>query len=125
MKALSIVAPNGKKIANGLKTLEIRRWRANLCRDEDLLIVENRRYLHSEGEVDPEGTAVAIVKIAAIRPFLAADVEAACASYHEDGWLAWELADIRPIPRLVTVIAARGIYEVELCATDLLKPVRP
>ena len=55
MKALSIVAPSGLRIANGLKTLEVRRWSPSLRPDEDLLIVENNRFLRADGEEDPDG----------------------------------------------------------------------
>ena len=41
--------------------------------------------------------AVAIVRVKAVRPFILADMQAACASCFEDGWLAWELSDIRPV----------------------------
>ncbi|MFA5581368.1 MAG: ASCH domain-containing protein [Paracoccaceae bacterium] len=112
MKALSIVAPNGERIARGEKTLEIRRWAPGLGPGEDLLIVQNRRYLRQDGEEDPDGRAVALVRVAAVRPFVAADIEAACAGSFEEGWLAWELTDIRPLSRNAKVRAARGIYEI-------------
>lgn len=112
MKALSIVAPNGAKIARGEKTLEVRRWVPDLQPDEDLLIVENSRFLKIQGEEDQDGKAVAIVRVASVRPFRSTDIAAACASSYEDGWLAWELTKIRPISYALPVLAARGIYEV-------------
>lgn len=114
MKALSIVAPNGTKIATGLKTLEIRRWKPSLHADEDLLIVENTRFLHRDGEEDRDGKAVAIVRVLNVRPFVRADVDAACASSFEEGWLAWELTDVREVIHAKSVLAARGIYDVQL-----------
>lgn len=113
MKALSIVRPNGSRIASGEKTLEVRRWYANLDPTEDLLIVENGRFLHVDGEEDADGIAVAIVRVKAIRPFVFADMQAACASRFEEGWLAWELDDVRPIESALPTRAARGIYEVD------------
>ncbi|MNM88721.1 ASCH domain protein [compost metagenome] len=113
MKALSIVRPNGSRIASGEKTLEVRRWYANLDPTEDLLIVENGRFLHVDGEEDADGTSVAIVRVKAIRPFVFADMQAACASRFEEGWLAWELDDVRPIESALPTRAARGIYEVD------------
>ncbi len=80
---------------------------------EDLLIVENDRFLHGDGDHDENGTPVAIVKVKAVRPFTLADMVTACASYFEDGWLAWELVDMRPIQFDARVVAARGIYEVD------------
>ncbi|WP_442514370.1 ASCH domain-containing protein [Pseudomonas promysalinigenes] len=113
MKALSIVQPSGTRIAAGVKTLEVRRWHPGLNPTEDLLIVENGRFLHADADEDHDGIAVAIVRIRAVRPFVLADMAAACASYFEAGWLAWELTDVRPI-RPFSARAARGIYEVEV-----------
>lgn len=117
MKALSIVRPNGGKIACGEKTLEVRRWHPHLNPSEDLLVVENGRFLHTDGDED-EGIAVAIVRVKAVRPFQVADVQAACASRFSEGWLAWELSDVRPIAQPFAVRAARGIYEVDLPFVD-------
>lgn len=114
MKALSIVAPSGARIASGEKTLEVRRWVPDLQPNEDLLIVENSRFLHMDGEEDQDGKAVAIVRVASVRPFCSTDIAAACASYYEDGWLAWELTNIRPVSCLLPVLAARGLYEVPI-----------
>lgn len=59
MKAISIVNQVGQKITLGEKTLEIRKWQSNID-TEELLIVENSRYLES-------------------------DMAAACTSYYELG----------------------------------------
>ena len=114
MKALSVVAPSGMMIAVGRKTLEVRRWRPGLAPVEDLLIVENDRFVREPGEEDPNGRAVAIVRVSKVRPFLPVDMEAAYASYYEEGWLAWELTDVRRVRSRQPVVAARGIYEVDL-----------
>ncbi|WP_339432591.1 MULTISPECIES: ASCH domain-containing protein [unclassified Pseudomonas] len=118
MKALSIVRPSGGRIASGEKTLEVRRWFPDLDPFEDLLIVENGRFLHNDGDEDDNGIAVAIVRVKAVRPFVLADMQAACASYFEDGWLAWELSDLRPVTHSVAIRAARGIYEVDFLLPD-------
>lgn len=114
IKAISIVRPSGGRIASGEKTLEVRRWHPDLQPSEDLLIVENGRFLHVDGDEDPEGIALAIVRVKAVRPFQLADMQAACAGSYAEGWLAWELTDVRRLTRPVTVRAARGIYEVDL-----------
>ena len=114
MKALSVVSPAGTRIAAGLKTIEVRRWRPDLDPAEDLLIVENGRYLREPCDEDPDGRAVAIVKVARVRPFLPEDVAAAVASSFEEGGLAWELVDVRPVRSIHAVRAARGIYAVAL-----------
>ncbi|MDR0253523.1 MAG: ASCH domain-containing protein [Brucellaceae bacterium] len=107
-----MVRPSGGRIASGEKTLEVRRWKPDLAPSEDLLIVENSRFLHRDDDYDENGVPVAIVKVKAVRSFTLTDMQAACASYFEDGWFAWELMDIRPIQSTELVLAARGIYEV-------------
>ena len=113
MKAISIVFPAGKNIALGVKTLEIRKWAPNIDCNEDLLIVENQNCLLKDGD-EEMGEAVAIVKVKNVRPFAKSDIDAACASCYEEGWLAWELTDIRAIETPIKMIAKRKIYEVEL-----------
>ena len=112
------------RIASGEKTLEVRRWYPDLDLCEDLLIVENGRFLHREGDEGADGTAVAIVRVKAVRPFVQADMQAACASYFEEGWLAWELSDLRPVTHPVTVRAARGIYQVDFLLPDMIYPLK-
>ena len=114
MKALSIVYPHGTNIALGNKTIEVRSWLPPKDFDEDLLIVENHKYLRNVGDVDPEGKAVAIVKIKLTREYLESDIPKAMASRWEPGYYSWELIDIRPINISESVLAARGIYEIEL-----------
>jgi hypothetical protein len=82
------------------------------------LIVENGRFLQGEGDEDDDGTAVAIVRVKAVRPFVLADMQAACASNFAEDWLAWELSHLRPLKNPVTVLAAKGIYEVDFLLPD-------
>lgn len=112
MKALSVVAPAGSLISQGIKTLEIRRWIPDLTPDEDLIIVENNQFLTREGDEDT-GVAVAIVNIITIRPFTPEDISAACASSYEKGWFAWEIANVRTV-QAFTVRAARKIYQLNV-----------
>ncbi|MEC5342877.1 ASCH domain-containing protein [Brenneria populi] len=111
MKALSIVYPAGSKIACGQKTLEIRRWRPDLAENEELLIVENHKFLMNDGDEDL-GLAVAIITIGDIRAFTVDDIDAACASSYEPGWLAWEIKSVKKIAEPFPVRAARKIYQV-------------
>lgn len=119
MKAISIVYPNGSKIANGEKTIEVRSWLPAIDLDEDLLIVENHKFLKLEGETDSDGKPVAIVKIKNVRNYFESDIPAACASRWEPGYYSWELFDIRSIKTEQQVVAARGIYDVEFKANGL------
>ena len=114
MKALSIVYPGGQKIASGLKTIEVRSWMPPEDLTGDLLIVENHKFLRNDGDTDPDGKAVAIVKIKKVREYLESDIPAATASRWEPGYYSWELTDVRPLTSDMTVLAARRIYEVEI-----------
>ncbi|CAI3135929.1 hypothetical protein MWMV18_MWMV18_00979 [Acinetobacter calcoaceticus] len=55
--ALSIVAPNGTRIAEGIKTLEVRSWVTTKLPIKDLLIVENQNYLVKDTD-EEQGVAV-------------------------------------------------------------------
>lgn len=118
MKALSIVAPNGLKIATGQKVLEVRSWLPTIEAGEDLLIVENDIFLRTDGQTDDNGRPVAVVKIKNVRPYVESDIPLACASRWEPGYYSWELTEVRPIkPSDRKVLAARGIYEVDFETT--------
>jgi hypothetical protein len=112
--ALSIVRPSGRRIASGQKTIEVRRWPPLVTASEDVLIVENGRYLLREGDEDRDGRVVAIVRIHAVRPWTAADLQASCADRFEEGWLAWELRSVRPVASDTPVLAARRLYELAI-----------
>lgn len=109
--AISIVRPNGTKIANSEKTIEVRSWKPTIPLNTDLLIVENQKYLE-ENDTDEDGRAIALVKIKSVRPFTKDDIKDACTSYWAEGYFSWELYDIRPINLQKTTIAKRGIYKV-------------
>lgn len=114
IKALSIVAPNGRRIASGHKVIEVRSWLPEIDSDEDLLIVENKKFLSHENDVDPHGVAVAIVKISKISAYQPQDIPAACATIWDNGYHSWHLKDVRPIIYNFSVEARKGIYEVDL-----------
>jgi hypothetical protein len=116
-KALSIVHPSGTKIARGEKTIEVRSWQPPADFEGDLLIVENSKFLRNEGDVDPDGVPIALVKIKKVRVYEEADIPAACASRWEPGYYSWELTEVRPLNCSARVLAARGIYEIELDLT--------
>lgn len=114
--ALSIVTPSGTKIANGEKTLEVRQWTPDTVPMRDLLIIVNDRYLTEPGATDPAGRAVALVDVVEVFDWQRDHVEAACATYWEEGWIAWRLVNVRPARHDGPLIAARKIYEI---AADL------
>ncbi len=112
MKALSVVRPSDTQIANGLKTLEIRRWYPEVGEGEEILLVENENYLKEAGQEDV-GVAVAIITLGKIREFTPEDILQACASYYEAGWLAWEIRTIKKIDSPFSIRAARKFYDVD------------
>ena len=113
--ALSIVSPGGKKILEGKKTLEIRQWQPDVLPLKNLVIVQNEKRLSSSGiSEDPDGMAIAMVDIIEVRPWKENDLEASCGSYWEDGWLAWEIVNVRPINYSQPVPAKLRIYDIEL-----------
>lgn len=113
-KALSIVYPGGQKIAQGLKTIEVRSWQPPADFTGDLLIVENHKFLRNDGESDPAGKPVALVKIKRVREYVESDIPAACASRWDPGYYSWELTDVRPIESSLQVPAERNIYDLEI-----------
>jgi hypothetical protein len=122
VEALSVVHPWGEAIAAGRKTIEVRAWAPPRWPIDRLLIVENDRRLVAGDEPDPAGRAVAIVRVAEVRPWTPADADAACSPY-EPGWLAWVLTDVRAIGKPFTARAARRIYTLELDPTRLVDTV--
>ncbi|ARN19780.1 ASCH domain-containing protein [Piscinibacter gummiphilus] len=114
LAALSIVAPHGENIAAGRKTVEVRSWQPPTLPIEDLLIVENSRLLTEDGQVDPDGVAVALVDVVSVAPWLPDEVAAACSAGWQAGYFSWRLGNVRPFSQRVRVPAARKLYEVHL-----------
>lgn len=115
LAALSVVAPAGDWIQAGKKTLEIRRWQSEEVPLWGLVIVQNSIRLGSDGPAeDPNGMAVAIVDVESVAAWREDEIEPACASYWEPGWLAWRLVNVRPIEPPLPCPARLRIYSVEL-----------
>jgi hypothetical protein len=55
---------------------------------KDLMIVENQHFLLNDGDEDV-GFAVALVDIESVHPWQSDEVDAACATYWAEGYLAW------------------------------------
>jgi hypothetical protein len=101
----------GEAIA-GAKTIEVRSWHPGALPLRSLLIVENKRFLSDDVPEDQEGLAVAIVDVLEIHPWRPDEVEAACSSGWEAGYLACSLGNIRPLTGKQSVPARRKLYEV-------------
>lgn len=111
--ALSIVAPSGQRIAQGMKTLEVRSWQPEQLPLKNLLIVENKFFLNHDAD-EELGVAVALVDVESVHVWQPNEVEAACASYWAEGYFAWQLSNIRPIKDKIEVPAKRKIYLIEM-----------
>ena len=107
--ALSVVVPSGQKIANGIKTIEIRSWCPDQLPIKNLLIVENESFLMSDGE-EELGRAVAWVDIESVHPWRQDEMQAACATTWSEGYYAWVLHNMRMIHSPFEVLAKRKIY---------------
>ena len=114
MLALSIVAPNGANIAAGRKTLEIRSWRPRQLPLRDLLIIENQVFLTGEGEVDPDGIAVAVVDVDEVHAWQPSELGAACATQWKPDLWAWHVTHVRPVLGAFRLAARRKLYDVEV-----------
>lgn len=112
-RALSIVEPSGRLIAQGEKTLEIRSWMPEHLPIKDLVIVENKNYLNHDGDQE-EGLAVAIIDIESIHAWQQNEVELACANIWSGGYFAWGITNVRPIHPPIKTLAKRKIYFIEI-----------
>ena len=113
--ALSVVAPAGDLIRSGEKTLEIRQWSPDAVPLRDLVIIQNKIRLSSDGLTDdPDGKAVAIVDVESVEEWKESEINEACASYWESGWKAWQLVNVRPLYLDDRYPARLRIYSIDL-----------
>lgn len=113
LNALSIVYPAATRIAEGTKTLEIRSWKPPIVPLLNLVIVENHRRLDRDGDCDPEGSAVALIDIVAVRDWTEEDAQRDGHTF-TPGYHAWIIANVRRIDPPLSVPAERLIYAVDL-----------
>lgn len=111
--ALSIVAPNAQRIVQGIKTLEVRSWQPESLPLRDLIIVENQNFLLQEGS-EEKGLALALVDIESIHVWQPTEVEAACTSVWSEGYYAWVISNVRPLPEPIACWAKRKLYKIVL-----------
>ena len=105
--ALAVLSPAGKLIAQGRHRLELRSWCPPQVPLRDLLIIESRRQVASEDQLDPEAAGVALVDVLSVDPWPGTP-----------GMFAWKLGNVRPIfPKLSPLPARGGLYTV--CLSSL------
>lgn len=103
MKTLAIRQPFAALIADGWKSIEVRRWKTN-HRGRMLIVASGKPMQLPDRDgalVDlPTQVQVCIVDLLDVRPMTAADAEAACCNYEPGAyaWLLAHVADVRPSP---------------------------
>ena len=107
--AISIVAPHGKNIALGLKTIEVRSWIPDQLPLKNVLLIENHRYLLEDGDED-FGQIVTMVDFDDVHEWREDELESACGSDWKAGYWAWTISNVRPIQSIEKVAAKRKIY---------------
>ncbi len=115
-RALSVTKPYGQFVSIGKKTIEVRKWHPDdVLPITNLVIVENAIKLSSSIQpYDPDGYIVAMVDVTNIRSWEKKDLDSSCSTFFEDGWLAWELENIRKIVYPLKVPARLRIYDIDL-----------
>jgi len=110
MKAISLHQPWANMIAEGVKTIETRRWRTSY-RGELLICSTRKRVTDHAGQYcKPLGCAIALVNLIDCRPMTTADEAQAGCECYEDAY-AWVLENIRRIvPFLVR--GRHRLYEI-------------
>ena len=100
MRTLSVRQPWASLIAFGEKTIEVRSWSTSFR--GRLLIHASGKDIVEDGITLPAGYAVATVEVVEVRPFTAADMEAACLEEMPDGpcfaWVLRDAQEIEPVP---------------------------
>lgn len=121
--ALSIMYPAVQHILSGYKKIEIRSWvPSNSLPIRDLILVENNIYLN-DGDVDINGTAVAMVDIVSYKKlslseFNKLDATSTLNKKWRSDYYSWEIANVRSI--LPTpCIAMRDIYSIQINIDNL------
>ena len=100
MRTLSIRQPWASLIAFSEKTIEVRSWSTSFR--GRMLIHASGRDIIEDGITLPAGYAIATVEVVDVRPFTAADLEAACLEEMPDGpcfaWVLLDAQEVEPVP---------------------------
>ena len=117
MKAISLRQPFANMIAEGVKTIETRKWttshrgRLAICASKS-----KKPYLGLHPE-PPYGAIVAVVTLVDCFPMSQDDEEAACCAWNEEAW-AWHLENIvrvKPVP----VLGRMSVFNIDTEEEDL------
>ncbi|MGU3780922.1 ASCH domain-containing protein [Burkholderia metallica] len=111
--ALSIVTPAVDDILAGRKQVEIRSWSPPAIPLTDLVLVQNTIYLRQDGQVDPDGVALALVDVVGVRDWTPDEARSQGKQWCA-GYVCWELTNIRAIDPPFRCAAKRGVYRLDV-----------
>ena len=117
-KALAIREPWATLIGSSRKLVECRTWRTHyrgplvIVASSKVALDACRRY-----RVEPQpSTLAALVVLVDVRPWRRGDARRACMppvpEWHLDDYLAWALADARPLRRVPFLRSRLGVFEL-------------
>lgn len=118
-KALSVVAPAGDWIATQKKSIEVRSWAPEQFPLLDVAIVQNEKYLKSEGQEDKEGYVVALVDFVKVEAWTVQQQGAACSKEWAPGYIGWHISNVRKLEKPIKSVAKRKLYEIELVLNEI------
>ncbi|NXZ87923.1 hypothetical protein HZI30_13370 [Serratia fonticola] len=116
-QALSILKPAVDNILNGSKKLEIRSWTPPYMPLNNVVLVQNEKYLVNQDDED-DGFAMAIVDFTSIFPWTEADYlrqKNTTTMWKEWklGYFCWTIENVRVIKKPMPCKAMKGIYTLE------------
>jgi hypothetical protein len=106
MKALSLRQPWANLIANGLKTIETRKWKTNYR--GDLVICSSKN-----PNIFPAGYAICIVEVYDCIPMIKEHEEKACIKIYPNAW-SWFIRNVRLINPMFPVKGKLSFFEVNV-----------
>lgn len=117
-QAISILNPAVENILNGSKSIEIRSWHPETMPLNNVILVQNEKYLKNQMDVD-FGVAMAIVDFVSVREWLYEDYlrqnqDTTLNKPWFSGYFVWEIKNVRPLHKPIPCLARKGIYTLDL-----------
>lgn len=105
MKALSVRQPWANMIADGVKTIELRKWET---KHRGLILIVSMRVPY----IEPAGRAVAVAYLTDCRPAVKGDEKKACCPIFKGAW-AWEFSTISRIRFPFKITGRQYLFDVD------------
>ncbi|WP_068871179.1 ASCH domain-containing protein [Edwardsiella tarda] len=117
-QALSILKPAVDLILDGKKNIEIRSWLPPEIPMKNIVIVQNKKYLSSDEDID-DGVALAIVDFTEFNIWTEDDYNengfsVSMGRTWKEGYFTWKIENIRKLKKPILCKAMKGIYQLEL-----------